>query len=97
MEDMNAGSSSARAQISEYDSKKKIAQWNSECARIKKDMLQQLELAALRGDMLAKAMLFSWSLDDIARLNVSLGASANVGLNFGLGGNLSSVVSRIIK
>lgn len=97
LEDMSAGVASARSQVSEFNSKKAVAQWNAECARIKKDMIQALERASLRGDMLAKAMLFSWSLDDIARLNVSLGASANVGLNFGLGGNLSKVVSQVIK
>lgn len=88
LEDMNAGSASAKAQISEYNSKKAVAQWNSECARIKKDMIQQLERSALAGDWLSKAMLFSWSLDDIARMNVNASASlgANFGLNFGLTG-----------
>lgn len=83
LETMNGGISSAKAQISEYDSKKTISQWNKECARIKKDMIEQLEKSALAGDMLSKAMLMSWSLDDIAKLNVN--TSANLGLNFGLG------------
>lgn len=82
LEDMNAGSASAKAQISEYNTKKAVAQWNAECARIKKDMIHDLERSALAGDWLAKAMLFSWSLDDIAKLNVN--ASASLGANFGL-------------
>lgn len=83
LEDMSAGVASARSQVTEYNSKKAVAQWNAECARIKKDMIRDLERSALSGDWLAKAMLFSWSLDDIARLNVS--ASASLGANFGLG------------
>lgn len=85
LEEMEAGVASARSQVTEYNSKKAVAQWNSECARIKKDMIRNLERAALNGDWLAKAMLFSWSLDDIARMNVNMSAGANLGLNFGVG------------
>lgn len=81
LELMNAGKASAQAQMSEYDSRKVVAQWNSECARIKKDMIRQLERSALAGDRLSKAMLMSWSLDDIARLSVS--ANASLGFNLG--------------
>lgn len=82
LEDMSAGVASARSQVTEYNSKKAVAQWNAECARIKKDMIRDLERSALAGDWLAKAMLFSWSLDDIAKLNVN--ASASLGANLGL-------------
>lgn len=97
LEEMQAGVSSARSQVTEYNSKKAVSQWNAECARIKKDMLRDLERSALRGDWLAKAMLMSWSLDDIARMNVGLNAGANLGLNLGLGANLSNSVSTIFK
>lgn len=95
LEDMNAGVASARSQFNEYNSKKAVAQWNADCARIKKDMLRHLERSALSGDWLAKAMLMSWSLDDIARMNVGLNASANFGLNLGFGANLSNSVSTL--
>lgn len=95
LEQMSAGVASAGAQVSDYNSKKAVAKWNADCARIKKDMLRQLERCALNGDWLAKAMLFSWSLDDIAKASVSLNAGANLGLNFGLGANISNSVSTI--
>lgn len=95
LEDMNAGSASARAQYTEYNSKKAVAQWNAECARIKKDMIRDLERAALGGDWLAKAMLFSWSLDDIAKLNVGLNAGLNLSLGANFGANISNSVSTL--
>lgn len=97
LEEMNAGVASARSQVTEYNSKKAVAQWNAECARIKRDMIRDLELQAKSGDWLAKAMLFSWSLDDIARLNVSANAGLNLGLNFGFGASLANNVSTIFK
>lgn len=95
LEDMNAGSASAKAQITEYNSKKAVAQWNAECARIKKDMIRDLERSALSGDWLAKAMLFSWSLDDIAKLNVGLNAGMNLSLGANFGANISNSVSTL--
>lgn len=97
LEDMNAGSASAKAQITEYNSKKAVAQWNAECARIKKDMIRDLERSALGGDWLAKAMLFSWSLDDIAKLNVGLNAGMNLSLGANFGANISNSVSTLFK
>lgn len=97
LEEMNAGVASARATVTEYNSKKAVAQWNAECARIKKDMIRDLELQAKKGDWLAKAMLFSWSLDDIARLNVSANAGLNLGLNFGFGASMANNVSTIFQ
>lgn len=94
---MNAGKASASAQVSEYNADKATNQWNAECARVKKDMIQQLERASLSGDMLAKAMLFSWSLDDIARLNVGLNAGLNLSFGANFGANLSNSVSTILK
>ena len=90
LEDMSAGVASARSQVTEYNSKKAVSQWNQFCADVKKDMLRQLQLSASSGDWLAKAMLFSWSLDDIARMNVNMSAGANLGLNFGLGATFLS-------
>lgn len=97
LEEMNAGQASAGAQVAEYNSRKLVAQWNRECARLKKDMLGQLERSALAGDWLAKAMLFSWSLDDIARMNVGLNAGLNLSFGANFGANLSNSVSTIFK
>lgn len=91
---MNAGRASAQTQMAEYSSKKAVAQWNAECARIKKDMIQQLERLALGGDWLSKAMLFSWSLDDIARLSVGL--NGNVSASFGADFSLDSVLDKFV-
>lgn len=95
LEVMNAGRASAQSQVTEYNSKKAVAQWNAECARIKKDMLRDLERASLNGDMLAKAMLFSWSLDDIAKLNVGLNAGLNLSFGANFGASLSNNVSTL--
>lgn len=97
LEEMNAGVASARSQFTEYNSKKAVAQWNAECARIKKDMIRDLERSALSGDWLSKAMLFSWSLDDIAKLNVGLNAGMNLSLGANFGANISNSVSTLFK
>lgn len=93
LEEMSAGVSSARAQVTEYNSRKAVAQWNQSCARIKKDMLDKLDNLAAQGDTFAKALLYSWSLDDIAKISVGVNAGLNLsfGANFGFGFNKTHI------
>lgn len=97
LDEMGAARASAGAQVSEFNSRKFVAQWNQACARIKKDMLNQLDLLAKQGDSFSKALLYSWSLDDIARLNVGLNAGLNLSFGANFGANISNSVSTLFK
>lgn len=94
--EQDAGAKAASAEMAKYDADWYQHRLNAITSEMKKECLSMLRSMA-KHNHFANLMLLNWSLDDMVKMGVNANASAQVGLNLGLGANIANTVSTIFK